>query len=911
MNQTLLSYLRRQAETQPERRACINVAGGQVQTLTYGQMYDQMGRVAAWLVNHGLARHDRGLLILENRPEWPISYFGLLMAGGTAVPVDLQSRPEHLAYVLEQTRAKVVFTSAAAPLKLLAEAATVTQVVVAGPAPACEARCVQFSSVLQTPPDAVLPEVAADDLASIIYTSGTTGPPKGVMLSHKNFIANYEGIAALGAVTPEDNFLALLPLFHAFPFTASLLLPLFAGATVTFIDTLKAELVLRCLKEQRVSILPVTPQVLQHFYRGIAARLEQLPLGLGRLLPRAIELAQRWRQRGGPDLSALFTKRFHQALGEQFRFFVSGGAKLPEELAENFKRLGFTVLEGYGLTETAPVVAINPPAAPRLGAAGIPLVNVQVRIDRPDEQGIGEILIRGDNVMAGYYQNEAATKAVMQDGWFRSGDLGRLDDDGYLYVQGRLKDIIVLSSGKNISAEEVGQHYLQAPAIKEIFILPDARQEKLVAVIFPDFDYFRQTGETDVHSRIKWYLDYYSQQLESYKRIRDFVLTNQELPKTRLGKIRLQEAAKIYQERAGRAYQAKKSALREDLSNVGMEVVQLLMAKSGQTVISLDDHLELDLGLDSLALVELAAALEERFQVGVPETGFADLLTVGELVRFVDRLAPQVAAPVVTGQRSWPEILRQEPPAALRARIELGHPLGARLFTLACSVKFGLQARLFFHLRARGLEHLPASAALICPNHTSFLDGFLVFAATPQSRRQNLFFLGSTYYFDLPLVRPLVKALRVIPVDSARHLVEAMQASAYVLRHGKLLCVFPEGARSVTGELREIKKGVVILAKELAVPIVPVHIQGAYEAWGPLMTWPKPHPITITFGPPQTFAQLAALGRGQRAEAGEEEAAALGLRRALAAMRRAGAGTAARLSSKEPMAGTARPLTGG
>ena len=885
---TLDAYLRRQAATQADRTAIINVTGGTVQKLSYAQLYDHIQRVAAWLLAQGCGRQSRGLIIMENRPEWPLSYFGLLLAGGTAVPVDVQSRPEHLAYVLEQTQARVVFASAQAPLAALAQGPSVQQVVLAGPPPACGFPGIPFGELLQTPPTDVLPQVEVDDLASIIYTSGTTGLPKGVMLTQKNFAANYEGIAALRAVTKEDNFLALLPLFHAFPFTATLLLPLFTGATVTFIDTLKAEPVLRCLKEQRVTILPVTPQVLQHFYRGIAARLEQLPLGLGRLLPRALELARRWRTQGGPDLSALLTRKFRQTLGDQFRFFVSGGAKLPEELAENFGRLGFTVLEGYGLTETAPVVAINPPEAPRLGSAGKPLVNVAVRLDHPDAQGVGEILIRGDNVMAGYFQNEAATRAVIQDGWFRSGDLGRLDADGYFYVQGRIKDIIVLSSGKNISAEEVAQHYLQAPAIKEIFILPDARQEKLAAVIFPNFDYFRQTGETDVYSRVKWYLDYYSQQLEPYKRVRDFVLTNQELPKTRLGKIRMQEAAKIYQERAGKPYQAKKSALQEDLSAIGVEVVQLLLAKSGQPVIALDDHLELDLGLDSLALVELAAALEERFQVAIKETGFADIFTVGELVRFVESLQPGEREPAAAVQRSWTAILQQDPPEVLRRRIELGAPLGASLFTWACSLKFGLLAKGFFHLQGRGQENLPRGAALICPNHTSYLDGFLIFLVTPQARRQNLFFLGSTYYFDLPLIRPLVKALRVIPVDSARHLVEAMQAAAYVLRHGKLLCVFPEGARSITGELREIKKGVVILAKELQVPIVPAHIQGSYEAWGPLQTWPKPHRITVTFGRPQSFGQFLAAGRSLQPEAGEEEAAALGLRQALAALQEKG-----------------------
>ena len=282
--------------------------------------------------------------------------------------------------------------------------------------------------------------------------------------------------------------------------------------------------------------------------------------------------------------------------------------------------------------------------------------------------------------------------------------------DGYLFVQGRVKDIIVLSSGKKVSAEEVGNHYLQAPAVKEIFVLPDAREEKLVAVVFPDFDYFRRTGETDVYNRVKWYLDFYSQQLESYKRIRDFVLTNQELPKTRLGKIRMQEAAKIYQARAGKQYEAKKSALEENLSDTGVEVIHLLLDKTGERLIALDDHLELDLGLDSLALVELAAALEERFQIAIKEDGFAGLFTVGELIRFVESQETQSQETAVLKQRSWTEILQQEPPPELLRRLELGNPWGARLFTLGCSWVFGFLAKVFFQLKAQGREHLTPTA---------------------------------------------------------------------------------------------------------------------------------------------------------------------------------------------------------
>ncbi len=904
MHLTLIEHLRRRVQAEPHRTAIINVVGKTVQQISYGELYQQALRTAGWLRQSGIGKNDCGLLIMENRPEWPICYFGLLLAGGTAVPVDLQSRPEFVAYVLEQTQARVVFASAKAPLAEIAAAPSVKHIALVGdflahpglwptsrenrnakipggdrPHP----RIIDFDELRKTPEAKDLPLVQLNDLASIIFTSGTTGPPKGVMLTQRNFAANYVGIAALEAITGRDNFLAILPLFHAFPFI-TMISSLFSGATVTFIDTLKAEAIIRCIKEQQVTILPVTPMVLQHFYRGIAKKLEELPLGLGRLLNLGLDLAQRGRQKCGLDLTGTLTKPLRQALGRQFRYFVSGGAKLPGELAAGFARLGFVILEGYGLTETSPVVSINPPEAPRFGSVGRPLAGVEVRIAQPDTQGVGEILIRGDNVMAGYLHDVAATEAVIPDGWFHSGDLGRLDEDGYLYVQGRAKDIIVLSSGKNISAEEVAAHYLQAPAIKEIFIMPDAREEKLAAVVVPDFEYFRQFGETDVYNRVKWYLDFYSQQLESYKRVRDFVLTNQELPKTRLGKIKMQEAAKIYQARTGKQYEAKKSALTENLSPAGVEVVNLLLDKTGRRLIALDDHLELDLGLDSLALVELAVALEERFQAPVKEDGFADLFTVGELIRFIEAQQSQAGEVALARQRSWEEILQQDPPPELLRRIELGHPWGARFFTLGCSICFGLLAKTLFRLQVYGQEHLSPAASLICPNHASFLDGFLIFLAVPHRRRQSLFFLGTTFYFDLPLVRHLVQALRVIPVDSARHLVAAMQASAYVLRHRKSLCVFPEGARTITGELREIKKGVLILAKELDIPIIPAFIQGSRQAWGVGMAFPRPHPIRITFGPQRSYAQLVARGRRLSPEGQQDEVAALGLREAIAGL---------------------------
>jgi long-chain acyl-CoA synthetase len=515
---------------------------------------------------------------------------------------------------------------------------------------------------------------------------------------------------------------------------------------------------------------------------------------------------------------------------------------------------------------------------------------VEVRILDPDADGVGEILIRGDNVMAGYFRHEAATREVVKDGWFHSGDLGYLDDDGYLYIRGRIKDIIVLASGKNISAEEVGRHYLQAPAIKEIFVTTDSRAEKLAAVVVPDLDFFRKAGETDIYAKVKWDLELLSQGLEPYKRVRDFVLVNDELPKTRLGKVKMQEAQRLYQEKAGKRRQPKKPAAAAGLSPVGETVVAVLARQLEDSRISLDDHLELDLGLDSLGLVELLAALESRFNLKIRDGEFTGIFTVRELIGYIEAKNPETAREPEAEPGAWGRVLMTEPDAALLRRLGMAGGLTARLVTQGLAAIMGSLFTRMFDLKVYGREGLGDRGYILCPNHGSYLDGFLLASAVPGPLRYRLFSLGYSGYFDVPVIRSLLKLIRVIPVDSARNVVAALQMSAYILRNGQVLAIFPEGFRTPTGEVGQFKKGVAILARELEVKLVPVYIQGSYAAWPPGVSLPRSRPIRVCFGREYSWQELRERGLKVTPEASDYDAIRVGLREEVMRLKEAAEG---------------------
>jgi len=753
---------------------------------------------------------ERVLIVSENRPEWVYSLFGIWQRGAVAVPVDFMSEAEEIAYVIEDSEPVLVFCSKQ----------TFGNVRKAVELSGGNIEVVNYDTLTLPRPHGRAISRSREDLALILYTSGTTGKPKGVMLTFGNLLSNIEGVSETGIARREDSTLAILPFHHSYPLMVTLLLPLHLGATVVFLDRLTPEDILEKLRTYRISILVGVPRLYNLFHRRIMERIEKNPLTRG--------LFAVMRRIPSPSLRRRVFAKVHSVFGGNVKFMVSGGAKLDLKVAEDLTALGFTVLEGYGLTETSPIVTFNPPDRIKLGSVGLPVKDVSVRISQE-----GEVLVRGPNVMKGYWRRERETAEAIKHGWFHTGDLGYVDEEGYLYITGRKKEIIVLGTGKNVNPEEIESLILQeSELVKEAGVLEV--EGKLHALVYPDLEKAKEMGVVNLQETLKWeVIDRVNRKLPEWKRIAGFRLTGQELPKTRLGKLKRFLLPELYRSAGEQRLEGKDTLLETE---EGRLIREYLQKETGRSVYS-SSHLELDLGLDSLGKIEFLSFLEKTFGVSMSEEDLSTYGTVGEVVNFVRSRRNKLTA----GEISWREILEEalpyEPP---------DYPLLFFLGRTLLKIFFSLYNR----ARIEGVENFPEEPFIIAPNHTSYLDGFVLAAVLPDRIAGKTYFLGEETYFRNPITSLFAKLAHIITVNINRRLKESLQKTARLLKSGKVVVIFPEGARTRTGELMEFKKGVAILSRELKVPVVPVALVGTYESMPPGSWFPKPVKIRVKVGKP-------------------------------------------------------------
>jgi long-chain acyl-CoA synthetase len=538
------------------------------------------------------------------------------------------------------------------------------------------------------------------------------------------------------------------------------------------------------------------------------------------------------------------------------------------QIGSDLYDMGFDILQAYGLTETSGAATLMRPGDRHLESVGHPLPGVEIRIGQAEAgdggQEDGEILIRGGVVMRGYFNRPDATAAALQDGWLHTGDLGRLDADGRLLITGRRKELIVLSSGKNIYPEEIEAVYRRSPVIKELCVLGMRRPgepsaERLYAVVVPDEAVLKERKVANFGDLLRFEMEGASVYLPHHKRVLGYEIWREPLPRTTTGKIRRFEVERRVREKAASAATPGGPALspadrawleRQDV--VPMLAVIRRAARAG-TIITPEANLELDLGLDSVERVELITSLEQQFGADVPEVDAQQLYTVRELAESI--LVHQNGS-AVQDPAAWDALLapsQLDTPAldaSLRQHWVVPMLLLSALKLLRLLLSPGVR------VEARGLEHLPAHGPfLITPNHQSYLDPFVLLSLLPFCVARQLFFVGATEYFESAPTRWLARHVNLVPVDPDAGLVSAMQAGAYGLGRRRILMLFPEGERSIDGTVRHFKKGAAILSHHLQVPIVPVAIAGLFEIWprNRRLAWRRLLPgsgtrIRVTFG---------------------------------------------------------------
>jgi long-chain acyl-CoA synthetase len=863
----------------------MRIVGDETQVYTFGEMLKQIRSVAYRLENEGVAFGDRVALIGENHPCWAIAYLGTIYRGAVIVPLDPHGEIETITNFLENSEAKVAFLSPEVTEKFSQIEEKLGRHI---PAVVWNLEnstngFKKFEEWSETDfPKSFAQKIPAtnpDDSAVMIYTSGTTGTPKGVPLTHGNIVAELDGINKVINLSPTDSILSLLPLFHAYLQIVNLWVATTYGVQAGYLKELTPDELSKAMQEFKPTILTTVPRLWYLFHKKIFDAVGTQSSVVQKLFRTMLATNGFLRDSFKTNLGKKFFGKVHDGFGGNLRIAISAGSRFDSDVAIDFHKLGFTILQGYGLSETSGAATATYEDDNRVGSVGKPMFNAEIKIDEPDKDGVGEVLIKGEMVFKGYYRNpQANAEAFTEDGWFRSGDLGKLDKDGHLYIVGRKKDVIVLPNGKNVHPEDLEVNYLKTPLVAELAVLGVKDDsigvqgaEKLIAVVVPDFEYLKQAKIANSYEAIRWTLDGLGRELPEYQRVREYIVRAEPLPRTATRKIKrfhLQKEIESGTLQNTQPRTEKTWTLTDDDKNIlksigGKAVIATIkQQKSDVETIHPNMNLELDLSLDSLARAETFASLEQTFKVEFDSEEATKALTVGEVVKLVEKTANLENCTKDWGELetgfNWKQILTEANEDLPEIQPVLKQTsLFAFIAFVVLKIAY-LFCKVFFRLEVTGLDELKKlnKPFIICPNHQSFLDGFIVPSTYPYSILKDIFHVGASEFFQGFFGSNFAKLTKIVPIDPDTQLMKAMKAGAIGLRNGKILNIYPEGERAFDGELHPFKKGAAILASELDLQIVPVALDGLHKVWARGTNKIKFEKVKIKFGQPLNLEQF-------------------------------------------------------
>lgn len=761
---------------------------------TYSELLQHTQCYAEKFVATG--KPEKVAIFAENSPEWIFAFYGAFKSDAVVVPIDILSTPKEIAYILEDCRPDIVFTTSSKRETLEKALALQNQ---------CKCQILTKEDIDTTNYDSLpVEEVPLHDLeatALIIYTSGTTGSPKGVMLSRKNIVFNVNSVSQSVPIFSKDrNVMILLPLHHAFPLMGSMVAPLYVGSTVYIADGMTADSVLNTLNKGKIGIIIGVPRLYDMLAKGVMAQINSKQIL--KIIYKIVNVLN------SQAVSNLVFKSVHKKFGGHIDYLVSGGAALSDATATVFKTLGFYVLEGYGMTETAPMISFTRPGERKIGYVGRPLPNIEVKISEDEE-----ICVKGDNVMQGYYHREAETADIIRDGWLHTGDRGFINKYG-IKITGRLKEIIVTPNGKNINPEELELEMMAfSKAFKEVGVF--MHDDILQAVILPEMTELRDKYIENMDKVLKELIADFNQTQPSYKRIKQIHITSSELPKTRLGKVQRFKLASIINEP-----ERKEEEEETPKSKTYLTLKQYIDAETGMKARA-NDHFEIDLSMDSLSRIALAAFVQTTFGVNVLEEELDHLNTLALLSKHIEESQQDNQHKIAN--ISWKSILMEKLPD-----IKLPKP-GIVQFLTGAICEFLI--RLCYRYRSKGKENIPDKPCIIIANHRSALDGVLITSQMKPKVARKTYFFAKAKHWKSRFAQFMARKNNVILMDINKNLTEALQQMSSALQKGKNVIIFPEGTRSKNAKLNEFKDTFAILSRTLNVPILPVTIEGSEKAF--------------------------------------------------------------------------------
>ncbi len=804
---TLVDILKRSARKYPHETAVTIKRGFRTLNLTYKELYDLSKKVALFLKDHGVKNGDNVVLLAPNSPFWVAVYFGALMRGACIVPLNIQSTRDFVLRALKQTGARVFFK-----YQLFKHSLPKNMTVV-------DTDFLDEIVADYKPSHYKMAKIKEDDIAQILYTSGTTGMPKGVMLTHKNIGSNVKTVASL--IHPEsgrDRLLSVLPLSHILEQTIGLLLPIYKGVQIVYAHS--PAMIAELMKKYRITKMVAVPEFLQVIRSRILNAVHQAKKEkrFDFLLTISRKLQWHW-------FSRLLCHSILRQFGGRIDTMASGGAPLDSELEEWWNDLGIVILQGYGLTETSPVVTTNTYEVHRLGSVGKTIKDVDVKIAKD-----GELWVKGPNVFKGYYKNLQQTKKTFNGKWFKTGDIGKFDENEFLFLQGRKKYMILGPGGQNVFPEDLEEKLNRLKGVKDSAVLgldlPGGNVEIHAVLLL-----------SDKAPKPEKIIEITNEQLASYQQVTGWtVWPDEDFPRSATRKVK-KEKVREYLE-AGRKKNGKSI---QDIS----PLVRLLSQVSHMPLknIHLRCRLIRDLQLDSLRRVELLSRIEVDFRVVLDESAITSRTTVKQLQEMINQGTQVKPHPQLS---HWP------------------CSWWASIVRVILQQIFFLISRVFLHVKVKGLENLKeikGFPVIFMPNHLSNWDAVAVCRALPFKVEKNLSFAAAQdtvykYYKKFAWLVELGFNSFPLPRHEGDNIKAGLENSGQMLDRGFNVVMYPEGKISEQGDLLPLKEGAGLFATQMGVPVVPIKIEGMQKVFPYCVLFPRSiGTVTVTIGKPMVFSR--------------------------------------------------------